>query len=125
MLRGVLRAVYVLSGLLYLPVGLLLMFLKVDWAALLGVQPLWLARVAGAILSAWGTQILFAAPTLERATRIGLALANLAVAATILPAALRATEMTVRLTLFAVGGYLLLLGLLAVGLRRQGRGLYD
>ena len=125
MLRGVLRAVYVLSGLLYLPVGLLLLFLPVDWAAILSVQPLWLARVTGAILSAWGLQVLFATRGTERATRVGLVLANLLVAATVLPAAFRVTEAPVRLALFTVGGYMLLLGLLAVGLRRRRNGLYD
>ncbi|ADV67727.1 hypothetical protein Deima_2084 [Deinococcus maricopensis DSM 21211] len=125
MLRGVLRAVYVLSGLLYLPVGVLLMFLPTDWAAMLGVQPLWLPRVAGAVLSAWGVQLLFGAVGAERASRIGLALANLLVAATILPAALRATDAPVRLSLLILGGYVLILGLLAVGLRRPRRGLYD
>ncbi|WP_043816656.1 hypothetical protein [Deinococcus maricopensis] len=120
-----LRAVYVLSGLLYLPVGVLLMFLPTDWAAMLGVQPLWLPRVAGAVLSAWGVQLLFGAVGAERASRIGLALANLLVAATILPAALRATDAPVRLSLLILGGYVLILGLLAVGLRRPRRGLYD
>ncbi|WP_309570844.1 hypothetical protein [Deinococcus sp.] len=53
-----LRAVFLITGLTFMLTGLYLYFLPPAVAALLGVAPLWLARVAGGVVLAWGASTL-------------------------------------------------------------------
>ncbi|ASN80376.1 MULTISPECIES: hypothetical protein [Deinococcus] len=109
-----LRAAFWLTALIFLPVGLFLYFLPVDVQLALGVSPMWLARVAGGILTVWGV-FLFAASAAPDLVKTGaLVGANLLTVATLLPALLRTGEQMpdgLRLALLGLTG---LLGLLAV-----------
>ncbi|THF88810.1 hypothetical protein E7T09_06455 [Deinococcus sp. KSM4-11] len=53
-----LRAVFLITGVIFVLTGLYLYFLPPAVAALLGVAPLWLARVAGGVVLAWGASTL-------------------------------------------------------------------
>ncbi|MDL2345517.1 hypothetical protein QOL99_15365, partial [Deinococcus sp. MIMF12] len=55
-----LRAALWLTSLVFVPVGLFLYFLPPEVAALLTVSPLWLARVGGGLVLAWGLLLLAA-----------------------------------------------------------------
>ncbi|MFC4454933.1 hypothetical protein [Deinococcus sonorensis] len=107
-----LSAVFVVNALLFLPLGLLLYFLP---GSLLAVNPLWLLRVAAALVAAWGVQLLAGAwrPSAQAVT--GLAAGNLLLVATLIPAALR-TGMggALQAGVLGLSGVLLLLAVLAL-----------
>lgn len=84
-----LRAAYWLSAVLYLPFGVLLYFFPSSLSQLLSINPLWLARLCGALITAWGGLMVAAPFYPDSLTRYGLAAANLLALATLLPAALR------------------------------------
>ncbi len=105
-----------LNALLFLPAGLLVYFLPL---ASFGVSPLWLARVAGALLVAWGVALAAGAvrPTVQAVVQ--LAAGNMLVTATLVPAALRAGLSAELRTLFlAVSAALFVLAILALLLPR-------
>lgn len=119
-----LRASFWLTALLFIPLGLLLYFLPPALAATLGVSPLWLPRVAGGLMLAWGA-FQVAAGFVPDAVRVGgLAGGNLLTVAALLPAAVRGDALppAVRTLMLALSGALLLLAvvaLLAVPSRRS------
>ncbi|QFP76461.1 hypothetical protein [Deinococcus sp. AJ005] len=111
-----LRASFWLTALLFIPLGLLLYFLPPALAATLGVSPLWLPRVAGGLLLAWGA-FQVAAGFAPDAVRVGgLAGGNLLTVAALLPAALRGDALppAVRTLMLALSGALLLLAVVAL-----------
>lgn len=116
-----LRIAFVLSAALFLFAGGLLYFLPVGGAAGLNVSPLWVARLAGAVLVAWSAQLLFAAGRPSPAAVGGLAVGNLLVAATLVPAALRGAAPLPLGAMLGVCGLLVLLALLALLSRERGR----
>lgn len=83
-----LRVVFLLSAALYLLSGLLLYFTPPGGLAGVLVNPLWVARVAGAVLFAWGVQLLLASSAPNGRSVAGFVVGNLLVAATLAPAAL-------------------------------------
>ncbi|CAM4009350.1 hypothetical protein [Deinococcus marmoris] len=119
-----LRASFWLTALLFIPLGLLLYFLPPSLAATLGVSPLWLPRVAGGLLLAWGA-FQVAAGFAPDAVRVGgLAGGNLLTVAALLPAAVRGDALppAMRTLMLALSALLLLLAvvaLLAVPSRRS------
>ncbi|MFK7603837.1 hypothetical protein ACI3L1_16665 [Deinococcus sp. SM5_A1] len=111
-----LRVSFWLTALLFIPLGLLLYFLPPSLAATLGVSPLWLPRVAGGLLLAWGA-FQVAAGFAPDAVRVGgLAGGNLLTVAALLPAALRGDALppAVRTLMLALSGALLLLAVVAL-----------
>lgn len=124
-LADVLRLAFHLTALLFIPVGLYLYFLPPDMATLLGVSPLWLARVTGGLLFAWGAFQVAAALKPDGAKVAGLAGGNLLVVAALLPAALRGalpdTLRGVLLTLCALLGAFAVLSIVAypAGVNRE------
>jgi hypothetical protein len=82
-----LRTVFVLNALLFLPAGLLIYFLPLSS---FGVSPLWLARVAGAVIVAWAVALIAGAARPSGPAVIQMVTGNLLVTATLVPAALRA-----------------------------------
>ena len=115
-----LRAAYWLSAIVYLPLGVLLYFLPGDFSSLLSLSPLWLARLSGALLTAWGGLLIAAAYKPDSVTRYGLAAANLLAVATLVPAVLRGNLGAVGGPLLVVAGLLGASGVLALvaGVRR-------
>ncbi|WP_135230226.1 hypothetical protein [Deinococcus fonticola] len=109
-----LRAAFRLTALLLIPVGLYLYFIPPDVARLLGVSPLWLARVLGGLLLAWGTFQVAAAQRPDGAKVGGLAGGNLLMVATLLPAVMRSGEAMPALLRAVLLGLCLLLGALAL-----------
>lgn len=109
-----LRAAYWLSAALYLPLGLLLYFFPSNLSQLLGLSPLWLPRLSGALLSAWGGLMIAAAFRPDSVTRYGLAAANLLAVATLVPAALTPTAGALSAVLLLLSGVLGLAGVLAL-----------
>jgi hypothetical protein len=77
----------VLNALLFLPAGLLIYFLPLSS---FGVSPLWLARVAGAVIVAWAVALIAGAARPSGPAVIQMVTGNLLVTATLVPAALRA-----------------------------------
>ena len=107
---------FVLNALVFLPAGLLLYFLPL---ASLGVNPLWLARVAGALIVAWGAALVAGAARPGAQAVVQLVTGNLLVTATLVPAALRAgLPAPLRTTLLVVGAALFVLAVLALVLPR-------
>lgn len=117
-----------MTALLLVPLGLLLYFLSGDLARLAGISPLWLARVSGGLLLAWGLFQLFASARPDAAKVGGLVAGNLLTVATLLPALLRlqaSLPPSLRLLLWLVVGWLglaALLALLSAPLGRRGGG---
>lgn len=112
-----LRAVFNLTALLFVPVGLYLYFLPPDTATLLGVSPLWLTRVLGGLLLAWGAFQVAAGWRPDGAKVGGLAGGNLLLVATLLPAVLRGGEAmppALRTLLLLLCGLLALLAFAAI-----------
>ncbi|QLG10329.1 hypothetical protein HLB42_05750 [Deinococcus sp. D7000] len=111
-----LRASFWLTALLFIPLGLLLYFLPPPLAATLGVSPLWLPRVAGGLMLAWGAFQVAAAFAPDGAKVGGLAGGNLLTVAALLPAALRGDALppAVRTLMLALSGALLLLAVVAL-----------
>ncbi|MGI8746816.1 MAG: hypothetical protein ACR2J4_00495 [Deinococcus sp.] len=118
-LSAPLRVVFILTALLFLPAGGLLYFLP---PAALGVSPLWLGRVAGALLLGWGVSLLAGAGRPDGRAVSGLVAGNLLICATLVPAALRAGLPPALNTLFlALAAALLMLAVLALLLPRGRR----
>ena len=114
-----LKTVFVVNVLLFLPAGLLIYFLPL---ASLGVSPLWLARVVGAVLVAWALALAAGAarPTVQAV--IQLVVGNLLITATLVPAALRGgLPGSLRSLLLAISAALFVLALLALLLPRERR----
>ena len=114
-----LKTVFVVNVLLFLPAGLLIYFLP---RASLGVSPLWLARVVGAVLVAWALALAAGAarPTVQAV--IQLVVGNLLITATLVPAALRGgLPGSLRSLLLAISAALFVLALLALLLPRERR----
>ncbi|MDV6373738.1 hypothetical protein [Deinococcus arenicola] len=111
-----LRVSFWLTALLFIPLGLLLYFLPPAVAATLGVSPLWLPRVAGGLLLAWGAFQVAASFAPDAVKVGGLAGGNLLTVAALLPAALRgdALPSAVRMLMLALAGALLLLAVVAM-----------
>jgi len=109
-----LRAAYWLSAVIYLPLGLILYFFPTSLSQLLSLSPLWLARLSGALLTAWGGLIIAAAFKPDSITRYGLAAANLLAVATLVPATLRGTVGAASSAVLIVCGVLGVSGLLAL-----------
>ncbi|WP_245896074.1 hypothetical protein [Deinococcus irradiatisoli] len=109
-----LRAAYWLSAVLYLPLGLVLYFFPSNLSELLGLSPLWLPRLSGALITAWGGLLIAAAYRPDNVTRYGVAAANLLAAATLIPAALRGTAGAVSGLMLIVSIVLGVAGLLAL-----------
>ncbi|GGJ60277.1 hypothetical protein [Deinococcus aquiradiocola] len=115
-----LRTTFVLNALLFVPAGLLVYFLPLGT---LGVNPLWLGRVAGALLLAWGVSMAYGAWRPVGAAVVQFVTGNLLLAATLVPAALRASMPgTLRTALVAVGVALAVLAVLALVLPRPRTG---
>ncbi|CAM3663662.1 hypothetical protein DESA109040_19120 [Deinococcus saxicola] len=111
-----LRASFWLTALLFIPLGLLLYFLPPSLAATLGVSPLWLPRVAGGLLLAWGAFQVAAGFAPDAVKVGGLAGGNLLTVAALLPAALRGDALTpaMRTLMLGLSGALLLLAVVAL-----------
>jgi hypothetical protein len=110
----VLRAAFWLTALVFVPAGLFLYFLPPGVASLLGVSPLWLARVAGGLVAAWGA-LLIAASVRPDSLGVGaLAGGNLLTVAALVPPALRLGDALPAAIRTAMLGLSLLLALLAV-----------
>lgn len=88
-----LRAAFWLTALVFLPAGLFLYFLPPGAASLLGVSPLWLARVAGGLVLTWGVFLLAASLRPDSRSVFALAAGNLLTVAALVPPALRLPEM--------------------------------
>ncbi|WP_425147959.1 hypothetical protein [Deinococcus sp.] len=115
-----LRVVFALTAALFVFAGLLIYFLP---PAALPVSPLWLARVTGAVLVAWGASLLAGARRPTLAGVVGLAAGNLLIVATLVPAALRSgLSAALQLGFYLLSGLLLGLALLALLLPRDRRG---
>jgi len=113
-----LRSTFVINGLLFLPAGLLIYFLPL---ASFGVSPLWLARVAGAVIVAWAVSLFAGAARPSTSAVVQLVVGNLLVTATLVPAALRAgLPGLLRGAFLGLGVVLVVLALL--GLLLSGRG---
>ncbi|SEJ04457.1 hypothetical protein SAMN04488058_103182 [Deinococcus reticulitermitis] len=110
-----LRASFWLTALLLIPLGLGLYFLPEDLSGLLGISALWLARVSGGLLLAWGAFQIAASLAPDAAKVGGLVGGNLLMVATLLPAALRLSlTPELRGALLLVSGWLGLAALLAL-----------
>ncbi|WP_102124999.1 hypothetical protein [Deinococcus planocerae] len=120
-----LRAAFWLTALVFLPVGLFLYFLPPTAATLLGVSPLWLARVAGGVLAAWGAYLLVAGVRADEGSVFPLAAGNLLTVAALVPPALRLQDTlpaplrTAMLALALALALLAVVALLAVPPRRS------
>lgn len=120
-----LRVAFILTALIFIPVGLYLYFLPPAVAALLGVAPLWLARVAGGVLLAWGVSTLAGSAQPDALRTGGLVGGNLLTVAALLPAVLAtgaslpAALRTVVIVLIAFLAVLAVLALLAFPGRRR------
>ena len=114
-----LRFVFVLSGAFYLTLGGLLYFFPVTGLAGLTVTPTVIARMAGAVIAAWGLLLALSSARPTLATRAGLVTANLLVAATLAPAVLAgATDLSALPAALplAVSAALVVLAILAITL---------
>lgn len=112
-----LRSAFWLTALLFIPLGLLLYFLPPTLATLVGISPLWLARVMGGLLLAWGCFQIAASNKPDGAKVGGLAGGNLLTLATIVPALLRTGDSmpaTLKTLLWLVSAVLLVAALLAL-----------
>ena len=108
---------FVVNALLFLPAGLLVYFLPL---ASLGVSPLWLARVAGAMLVAWALALGAGAARPTGQAVVQLVVGNLLITATLVPAALRGgLPGQLPPALLAVSAALFVLALLALLLPRE------
>lgn len=119
-----LRFVFVLSAAFYLCFGGLLYFLPSAGVGGLTVTPLWVARVAGAVVAAWGVSLALSSSRPSVPALGGLVVANLLVAATLVPAALSGLTALASIPAvlpLGVGAALVLLAVLAL-LSPRGRG---
>lgn len=84
-----LRASFWLTALLFIPTGLFLYFLPPAVAGVAGVSPLWLARLSGGLLLAWGAYQLAASFAPDAVKVGGLVGGNLLTVAALLPPTLQ------------------------------------
>nr|WP_221284231.1 hypothetical protein [Deinococcus humi] len=110
------RASFWLTALLFIPLGLLLYFLPSSLAGTLGVSPLWLPRVSGGLVLAWGAFQVAAGFGPDRVKVGGLVGGNLLTVAALLPAALRSDALppAVKTLMLVLSGILLLLAVAAI-----------
>lgn len=108
---------FVINALLFLPAGLLIYFLPL---ASFGVSPLWLARVAGAVIVAWAAALIAGAARPTGPAVVQMVTGNLLVTATLVPAALRAGLLGPLRSVF-LGVSLVLFVLAVLGLLLSGR----
>ena len=112
-----LRAAFWLTALLFIPVGLFIYFLPPTVASLLGVSPLWLGRVLGGLLLAWGAFQMAACQKPDGAKVGGLAGGNLLTVAALVPALLRTGDTMppgLRTLLWLLSGLLAALAVAAI-----------
>lgn len=112
-----LRSAFWLTAVLFIPIGLLLYFLPPSLAAIVGVSPLWLARMMGGLLLAWGCFQIAASNKPDGAKVGGLAGGNLLTLAAIVPALLRTGDTmpaALRTLLWLLSALLLVAALLAL-----------
>lgn len=109
-----LSAAFRLTALLFIPVGLYLYFLPPQVAAILGVSPLWLARILGGLLFGWGVFQIVASLKPDGAKVAGLAGGNLLIVAALLPPALRSSVMLPGMLRGVLLGLCVLMGVLAI-----------
>lgn len=69
-----------------MPIGLFLYFMPPDISAILGARPLWLVRVGGGIIFAWGLFHMLGSAGVSRYQVAALVAGNLLTAATLFPA---------------------------------------
>lgn len=121
-----LRVAFILTALIFIPAGLYLYFLPPTVAALVGVSPLWLARVAGGVLLAWGVSTLAGSAQPDALRTGALVGGNLLTVAALLPAVLAggaslpAALRTAVVILIAFMALLAVTALLAFPGRRRG-----
>ncbi|ULH16088.1 hypothetical protein MF271_05505 [Deinococcus sp. KNUC1210] len=114
-----LRVVFGLNALLFLPAGVLIYVLP---STVLGVSPLWLARVAGAVIAAWGLTLAANALRPSVPGVVGQVAGNLLIVATLVPAALRSgLPSALQTVLYSLSAVLLVLALLTLLLPRERR----
>ncbi|GGQ93450.1 hypothetical protein [Deinococcus ruber] len=114
-----LRVVFGLNALLFLPAGVVIYVLP---STVLGVSPLWLARVAGAIITAWGLTLAANALRPSGPGVVGQVAGNLLIVATLIPAALRSgLPSALQTLLYGVSAVLLVLAVLALLLPHERR----
>lgn len=112
-----LRVAFILTALIFIPAGLYLYFLPPTVAGLVGVSPLWLARVAGGVVLAWGVSTLAASAQPDALRTGGLVGGNLLTVAALVPAVLAtgaSLPPSLRLALVVLTAFLGLLALLAL-----------
>lgn len=109
-----LRAAFWLTALVFVPTGVFLYFLPPGVAAVLGVSPLWLARLAGGLVLAWGAFLFVASGQPDRRSTFAFVLGNLLVVAALVPPALRLAATLPGAVRGLMLGVSLLLGILAV-----------
>lgn len=108
---------FVINALLFLPAGLLIYFLPL---ASFGVSPLWLARVAGAVIVAWAAALIAGAARPTGPAVVQMVTGNLLVTATLVPAALQPGLLGPLRPLF-LGVSVVLFVLAVLGLLLSGR----
>lgn len=108
------RVSYWLSAPVYLLPGLLFYLITEGLAFSLGVSPLWLLKVSGGLLLAWGALLVAASLRPEPVTLGALVFGNLLTAAVLVPAALAGRAGPLAPVLLGVGLYLALVALLAL-----------
>lgn len=93
----------------------MLYFLPPQLADVLSVSPLWMARVCGALLLAWGGFLIAAGLQPDQSKIIALVSANLLLVATLLPALLKSAVLGgIQGMLWGVVAWLLVCALLAL-----------
>lgn len=119
-----LRAAFWLTALLFIPVGLFVYFLPPSVATLAGISPLWLARVLGGLLMAWGAFQIAASNKPDGAKVGGLVGGNLLTVAAILPAVIRTGDTMptgLRTLLLLLSGLLTVLAVAAIWSYPKGK----
>lgn len=119
-----LRAVYAITGLIFVLTGLYLYFLPPGVAALLGVAPLWLARASGGVVLAWGAVTLAGSARPDTLRTGALVGGNLLLVAALLPPVIAqggVLPAALRTVLLGVAAVLAVLAVLAVVSHPSGR----
>lgn len=108
------RVSYWLSAPVFLLPGLLFYLITEGLAFSLGVSPLWLLKVSGGLLLAWGVLLVSASLRPSPVTLGALVTGNLLLAAVLVPAALAGRAGPLTPLLLGVGLYLAALAVLAL-----------
>lgn len=112
-----LRAAFRLTALLFIPLGLYLYFLPSTVATLAGISPLWLARLVGGLLFAWGAFQMAASFQPDPVKVGGLIGGNLLSVAAIVPPVIRQGMLmpsTLKSVLVGIAAFLLVMAVLAL-----------